>query len=87
MKFIMKAATGIALACGLVAAASAPAKAAVHITAGLPWLPPPPVVYPAPYYVPPPPCYAYGPYACARPIYYRPYYWGHRGHWRPRYYW
>lgn len=87
MRSIMKAATGVLLACGLATATQAKA-AAVHFSIVAPL-----VVYPAPYYYGPP-CYAYGRYACARlPIYYRPYYyrpyrayWGPRWHhWRGRY--
>jgi hypothetical protein len=67
MKTIMKAAAGALLASGIGLAAAGPANAAVHFGIGLPG----PMGYPAPYYVPPP-CYAYGPYACPRPIFYGP---------------
>jgi hypothetical protein len=70
MKTIMKATAGALLAGGIALGAVTPADAAVHVGIGLPG----PVVYPAPYYAPPP-CYAYGPYACPRPIYYGPRYW------------
>jgi hypothetical protein len=70
MKTIMKATAGALLAGGIALGAVTPANAAVHVGIGLPG----PVVYPAPYYAPPP-CYAYGPYACPRPIYYGPRYW------------
>jgi hypothetical protein len=81
MKSIVKAAAGALLAGGLSVMSAAPANAAVHVGIGFPA----PVVYPAAYY--PPPCYAYGPYACPRSVYYGPAYryWGpawygwHRG--------
>ena len=71
MKTIIKAAAGALLAGGIAMGTAAPANAAVHVGIGLPV----PTVYPAPYYGPPP-CYAYGPYACPRRVYYAPRYWG-----------
>jgi len=78
MKTIMKAAAGALLAGGISVATMMPASAAVHVGIGLPG----PVVYPVPYYVPPP-CYAYGPYACPRPVHYGPV---HYRYWGPRWY-
>lgn len=78
MKTIMKAAAGALLAGGIILS-TAPANAAVHIGIGVPG----PVVYPAPAAYYGPPCYAYGPYACPRPAYYAPAYYGY---WGPRWY-
>jgi hypothetical protein len=79
MKTIMKAAAGaLLLAGGMITAVAAPADAAVRIGVALPG----PALYPAPYYAPPP-CYAYGPYACPRPVYYGPAYYRY---WGPAWY-
>ena len=78
MKTIMRAAAGALLAGGISVATMAPANAAVHIGFGLPGS----TIYPVPYYVPPP-CYAYGPHACPRLVYYGPAYYRY---WGPRWY-
>ncbi len=80
MKTIMKAAAGALLAGGIGVATMTPAHAAVHVGIGLPG----PAIYPVPYYAPPP-CYAYGPYACPRPVYYGPAYYRYR-YWGPHWY-